>query len=189
MSHKGPQDPKSADVNRSNNTNNSVNVNVSAAPPVFVIPVYAYVYSTETQDPSKANPVVTFNNFLTAGGVTFNGSTSLMVPSSGDYAILWETIFLATDGDHQHAAFGVFVNGNILNATRSGIALFAQQQGAVVNGDAIVRLNAGDTLTLQALIPQGSTQNDIPLTNTVLYPNAVQPINSASLRIEKLSTF
>lgn len=57
----------------------------------------------------------------------------------------------------------------------------------MINGDDIVHLNAGDTLTLQALIPAGSTQNDIPLTNTVLYPGATQPINSASLRIEKLS--
>ncbi len=156
-------------------------------PPSFVVPVYAYVYSDLPQDPTKANPIVTFNNVtVLAGGVTFNG-TSLTVPSAGDYAVLWETIFLATDGDHQHAAFGIFVNGNLQNATRSGIAIFAQQQAACINGDSILHLNAGDVLTLRALIPAGSTQNDIPLTNTVQYPGAIQPINSASLRIEKLS--
>lgn len=111
---------------------NNVSINVAAGPPSFVVPVYAYVYSDQIQDPSKSSPVVTFNHSLTAGGVTFNGGTSLTVPSSGDYAILWEAIFLATDAGHQHAAFGIFVNGTtLLDATRSSIALFAQQQGAV----------------------------------------------------------
>jgi hypothetical protein len=165
----------------------------AAGPPAFVTPVYAYVFSDLPQDPSVANPIVTFNRrTVLAGGVTFNGRDSLTVPTTGDYAVQWETMFFASTGIHQHAAFGIFVNNTLQAATRSGLALFSspvQQTAACTNGDAILSLNAGDVLTLRALIPAKSEQKDIPLTNVIRYPGSVQHINSASLRIEKLSAF
>jgi hypothetical protein len=134
--------------------------------------------------------LVRFNQFNQPGSVIIGGivatAFSLTVPVAGDYAVLWETIFLATDGNHQHAAFGIFVNGTLQDSTRSGIAIFMQQQSTSIDGDAILSLRAGDVITLQALIPPASAQNDIPLTSIVQYPGANQPINSASLRIFKL---
>jgi hypothetical protein len=152
--------------------------------------VYGYIFDNADQDPSKVNPIVRFNQFNQPGSVIFGGvvatTTSLTVPVAGDYEVLWEAIFLATDGNHQHAAFGIFVNGILQDSARSGVAVFMQQQVDTMNGDAILSLLAGDVITLQALIPPASTQNDIPLTSTVQYPGAIQPINSASLRIFKL---
>ncbi|WP_152970762.1 hypothetical protein [Bacillus sp. FJAT-28004] len=134
--------------------------------------------------------IVRFNQFNQPGSVTFGGITvttnSLTVAAAGDYAVLWETIFLASDSTHQHCAFGIFVNGTLQDSTRSGEAIFVGQQTGSIDGDAILSLLAGDVITLRALIPATSTQNDITLTSTVLYPGAVQPINSASLRVIKL---
>jgi hypothetical protein len=162
----------------------------SPGPPSFVVPVYAFVYSTAEQFPSKEAPLVTFDTVsVLAGGVTFDSTTSsLTVPSTGDYAVMWEAIVQTSPND---AAFGIFVNETLQNATLSGLALNPEQVGAAINGDAILSLNAGDVLTLRALIPPGSTQNNIHLTNIIQYPPfggaADQPINSASLRIRKLS--
>lgn len=177
--HEDPEVTK----NNKNNTN-TININVSngndGERP------HAYVFSDAAQDPTKANPFVTFNNTPVLEDIFINGTTFLTVQRGGDYGVLWETIFLATDANHQHAAFGIFVNDVLQNSTRSGIALFAGQQGTVMNGS-ILSLKRGDAITLRALIPAGSAQNDIPLTNIVQYPGANQMINSASPRIERIS--
>jgi hypothetical protein len=59
-------------------------------------------------------------------------------------------------------SFGIFVNGTLQDSTRSGIAIFMQQQATSIDGDAIISLLAGDVITVQALIPTASGQNDIP---------------------------
>ncbi|RAV19979.1 hypothetical protein [Paenibacillus contaminans] len=156
-------------------------------------PVYAFIFDNADQTLTKTPPgsIARFNQFNQPGSVAVGGilvtANSIAVPVAGDYAVLWEVTFLATDANHQHAAFGVFVNGVLQDSTRSGEAIFMQQQVGSLDGDAILSLQAGDVLTLRSLIPAASTQNDIPLTSIVQYPGANQPINSASLRVVRLS--
>ncbi|WP_171050723.1 hypothetical protein [Bacillus sp. BHET2] len=137
--------------------------------------------------------MVRFNQFdqpesVLVGGITATAN-SMTVPEDGDYAVLWQTVFLPGPGS-QHAAFGIFIDGSLAPATRSGVAVFSDQEIGVSSSVAILSLTLGQTLTLQALIPATSNQTTIDLASNVQYPPfggvADQPINSASLRIFKL---
>lgn len=155
-------------------------------------PVYANLYDNADQE-LVGNQPVRFNQFNQPGSVKFGGitttATSLTVPVAGDYAVLWETLFLPNPAE-QHCAFGIFVNGTLRDATRSGLAVFTDQQVSSVGSVAIVTLAAGDVVELRALIPPTSTQTMIHLSARIQYPPfggvADQPVNSASLRIFKL---
>jgi hypothetical protein len=122
------------------------------------------------------------------GGITAT-ATSLTVPVSGDYAVLWQTSFLPIPTQN-HCAFGIFVNGVLRDATRAGQAAFSDQEFSTVSAVAIISLNANDVIELRALIPATSTQTAIQLSSVIQYPPfggvANQPINSATLRTFKL---
>jgi hypothetical protein len=163
-------------------------------PPGTFSPIYANIYDNENQELVRdVNELVRFNQFDQPGSIIVGGITatanSLSVPEDGDYAILWQAVFFPTEGS-QHAAFGIFVDGSIAPATTSGVAVFSDQEIGVTSSVAILSLTAGQTLTLQVLIPDTSTQTTVELAATVQYPPfggvADQPINSASLRIFKL---
>lgn len=155
-------------------------------------PVYANIFDTNDQW-LEPNQPVRFNQFDQPGSILFGGitatQTSLTVPVAGDYAILWEVVFLPVP-TQTHCAFGVFVNGILQNSTRSGTAAFQDQEFDNTGSVAILRLNAGDVIELRALIPPGSSQTAIQLSSLIQYPpfggTADQPINSASLRTFKL---
>jgi hypothetical protein len=88
-------------------------------PPGIFSPVYANIYDNADQTLIRGvNELVRFNQFNQLGSVKFGGITatanSLTVPVDGDYAVLWQTMFLS-EPDQQHAAFGIFVNGTTLD--------------------------------------------------------------------------
>lgn len=167
-------------------------------PPGIFSPVYANIFDNADQTMVRTtNELVRFNQFDQPGSVIFGGiiatNNSLTVPVAGDYYVLWETIF-HPNGEQLHAAFGIFLNGTtLIDSTRSGQASFSDQTLGIVGMMSIISLQAGDTLTLQLLIPATSTQTTVTLTSRVQYPPfggvADQPINSASLRIFKLGPF
>ncbi|WP_218095927.1 hypothetical protein [Paenibacillus solanacearum] len=155
--------------------------------------MYANIFDNADQTLSVAQPTVRFNQFgspdaVLAGGVVATAA-SLTVPVAGDYAVLWQTVYLPIAGQ-QDCAFGIFVNGTLQNSTRSGERSAVDQQLDTSSSLAILSLNVNDMLELRALIPEDSTQDNIILSARIQYPPffgaADQPINSASLRIIRL---
>ncbi|WP_141501530.1 collagen-like protein [Paenibacillus luteus] len=155
-------------------------------------PVYGSIYDNDSQT-LGADEAVRFNQFDQPDVVLFGGltatATTLTVPVDGDYSIMWEIVFLPEEVA-THCAFGIFVNGSLQNSTRSGIAVFTDQEVGAVGSDSILRLLSGDVIELRALIPATSTQTTIDLSAEIQYPPfggvADQPINSASIRIIRL---
>ncbi|WP_394174937.1 hypothetical protein [Guptibacillus hwajinpoensis] len=163
-------------------------------PPGVFSPVYANIFDNADQVLVRgSNEVVRFNQFNQPQSVIFGGitatATSLTVPVAGDYAILWETVFLPVSSQ-QHAAFGIFVNGALQDSTRSGTAVFSDQQVNIIGSTSIITLAEGDTIELRVLIPADSSQTTVNLDAQIQYPpfnnTSQQPINSASLRMFKL---
>jgi hypothetical protein len=156
-------------------------------------PVYAYIFDNDDQVLVRGtNELVRFNQFNKTGSVKFGGiiptEHSLTVPVAGDYAVLWKTMFLP-DADQQQAAFGIFVDGKLIDSTRFGQTSFSDREIGIV-GQAIVSLKYKETLTLRTLIPPTSTNTNVTLSARIQYPPsnyvADQPINSASLTVFKL---
>ncbi|OPX46057.1 hypothetical protein CLHUN_05320 [Ruminiclostridium hungatei] len=105
------------------------------------------------------------NNGPLVGGITHTaGATTIVVPTTGNYQIIYGASFTAGIG----AAIAIAVNGTV-NAATSVSALVATGE---ISGNTILPLNAGDSITLRnnsliaitlTIAPNVSAQLDILL--------------------------
>ncbi|MEO8427306.1 MAG: hypothetical protein ABI651_09370 [Verrucomicrobiota bacterium] len=133
--------------------------------------IYGYIYNVSAETVAvEADVTFSNNGILTAGIIHAPGTTGVQITSAGDYKIT-----LSVSGTEPNQ-FALFKNGSLVAGAVYGSGAGTQQN----NGQAIVAVSAGDSLTLRNHTSSAAVGLATPIGGTVAAVNA-------SVLIQKLN--
>jgi len=141
-----------------------------AGPAGTTLSSYAYIYNNTAQTVAVGADVTFSTNGRIVGSIVHvAGASTIVVNETGDYDITY-TITSAVEGSGQ---FSLFINGVVVTGTRFGTI------GDEIVGSVIIRISAGDTLTLR---------NDLTVAPVVLATTAggTLQVENASITLKRI---